>query len=73
MNTFSIILDVAVTAIDGQTHICDDNPRQPLQARYRQKITKYGEVAAVNRYEFIPAVFSYAMQGKCLNTLELSC
>jgi len=28
-----------MTAIDGQTRISDDNPDQPLQARYRQKMT----------------------------------
>ena len=35
---------------------------RPLQARYDQKMTKYGQVAEQNDLRFIPAVFSHTGQ-----------
>ena len=45
-----IILDVAVTGIDGNTRINDDKPDQPLNARFKLKIQKYEGVARQNSY-----------------------
>ena len=37
-----IIIDVAVTGIDGQSRTSDEAVERPLQARYDQKLAKYG-------------------------------
>ena len=37
-----IIIDVAVTGVDGQSRTSDEAAERPLQARYDQKMTKYG-------------------------------
>ena len=52
-----IILDVAMTVIDGQSRTSDDLPDRPLQVRYEQKMAKYGHIADQNRLQFVPAVF----------------
>ena len=52
-----IIIDVAVTGVDGQSRTSDEAVDRPLQARYDQKMAKYGYVA-----RFIPAVFSHTGQ-----------
>ena len=40
-----IIIDVAVTGVDGQSRTSDEAVDRPLQARYDQKMAKYGRVA----------------------------
>ena len=40
-----IILDVAVTGLDGQSRPIEDLPNRHLQARYDQKMAKYGHIA----------------------------
>ena len=40
-----IIIDVAVTGIDGQSRTSDEAAERPLQARYDQKMAKYGQMA----------------------------
>ena len=55
-----IILDVAVTGIDGTTRTNDDKPDQPLNARFKQKIQKYERPAGKNGLVFVLAIFSYA-------------
>ena len=57
-----IIIDVAVTGVDGQSRTSDEAVDRPLQARYDQKLAKYGYVAEQNNLRFIPAVFSHAGQ-----------
>ena len=57
-----IIIDVAVTGVDGQSRTSDEAAERPLQARYDQKMTKYGHVAEQNNLRFIPAVFSHTGQ-----------
>ena len=55
-----IIRDVAVTGIDGTTRTNDDKPNQPIIARRKQKIRKYGPTAKLNHLIFIAGIFSYA-------------
>ena len=57
-----IILDVAVTSIDGTTRTNDNKSDQPFNARYKQKIQKYEKVARQNGFGFVPAIFSYGGQ-----------
>ena len=58
-----IIIDVAVTGIDGTTRTNDgDKPEQPLVARRKQKKRKYGRTAKLNGFDFFAASFSYAGQ-----------
>ena len=57
-----IILDVAVTGVDGQSRASDDAADRPLNARYEQKMTKYHRLADQNSFHFVPAVFSHTGQ-----------
>jgi hypothetical protein len=57
-----VIIDVAVTGIDGQSRASDEAAERPLQVRYDQKMAKYGRVAEQNNLRFIPAVFSHTGQ-----------
>ena len=57
-----IIIDVAVTGVDGQSRASDEAVDRPLQARYDQKMAKYGHVAEQSDLRFIPAIFSHAGQ-----------
>ena len=54
-----VIIDVAVTDIDDCNRKIDDNPLQPLKARFQQKNSKYKGVADENGFEFMPFVFSH--------------
>ena len=38
-------VDVAVTGLDGQSRPTEDHPNRHLQARYDQKMAKYGYIA----------------------------
>ena len=40
-----VIIDVALTGVDGQSRTSDEAVERPLQARYGQKVAKYGQVA----------------------------
>ena len=40
-----VIIDVALTGVDGQSRTSDEAVERPLQVRYDQKIAKYGQVA----------------------------
>ena len=53
-----VIIDIAVTGVDGQSRATDEAVERPLQARYDQKMAKYGRVAEQNNLRFVPAVFS---------------
>ena len=55
-------LDVAVTAVDGQSRTSDDAVDRPLNARYDQKMAKYHGLADRNGFHFAPAVFSHTGQ-----------
>ena len=57
-----LIIDVAVTAIEGQSRTSDDLPDRPLRARYEQEMAKYGQIAARNNLHFVPVVFSHTGQ-----------
>ena len=57
-----IILDVAVTGVNGQSRRSDQDADQPLQYRYNQKMSKYAQVAQQNGFVFIPAIFSHTGQ-----------
>ena len=52
-----VILDVAVTAIDGQSRTSDDVADRPLNVRYDQKMAKYHRLADQSGFHFVPAVF----------------
>ena len=43
-----VIIDVAVTGVDGQSRASDGAAERPLQVRYDQKMAKYGRVAEQN-------------------------
>ena len=43
----SIILDVAITGVDGQSRPTEESPDRHLQVRYDQKLAKYGHLAEV--------------------------
>ena len=57
-----IILDVAVTGVDGQSRASDDLLDRPLQIRHKQKMAKYGHLADRSGFQLIPAVFSHTGQ-----------
>jgi len=52
-----IIIDVAVTGIDGSTRTNNNKPDQVVIARRKQKIRKYGPIADANGLRFCPAAF----------------
>ena len=54
-----VIIDVAITGIDGQSRTCDEFPDRPLRVRYEQKKAKYGPTADRYNLQFVPAVFSH--------------
>ena len=51
-----------MTGVDGQSRTSDEAVDRPLQARYDQKMAKYGHVAEQNNLRFIPAIFSHTGQ-----------
>ena len=57
-----VILDVAVTAVDGQSRTSDDVADRPLNVRHDQKMAKYHGLADQNGFHFVPAVFSHTGQ-----------
>ena len=57
-----VIIDVAVTGVDGQSRSNDEATERPLQARYDQKMAKYGRIAEQSNLLFVPAVFSHTGQ-----------
>ena len=57
-----IIIDVALTGVDGQSRTSDEAVERPLQVRYDQKMAKYGQVAGQNDLRLIPAIFSHTGQ-----------
>ena len=57
-----MIIDIAVTGVDGQFRASDEATEGPLQIRHDQKMAKYGRVAEQNNLRFIPAVFSHTGQ-----------
>ena len=57
-----VIIDVAVTGVDGQSRSSDEATERPLQIRYDQKMAKYGRVAEQSNLRFVPAVFSHTGQ-----------
>ena len=57
-----IILDIAITGVNGQTRHSDQDTDQPLRLRFNQKKAKYGQIAQDNGLSFIPAFFSHTGQ-----------
>ena len=57
-----IIIDVAVTGIEGQSRASDDLPDRPSRIRHEQKVAKYARIAELNGLQFAPAVFSQTGQ-----------
>ena len=57
-----VIIDVAITGIDGQSRTSDDLPDRPLRVRYEQKRAKYGPTADRYNLQLVPAVFSHTGQ-----------
>ena len=56
-----VIIDIAVTGVDGQSRTSDEAVEPPLQVRYDQKVSKYIRVAEQNSLRFIPGVFSHTV------------
>ena len=56
------MIDVAVTGVDGQSKTSDEAAERLMQARYHQKMAKYGRVAEQNNLRFLPLVFSHIGQ-----------
>ena len=54
-----VILDVAVTGIDGSDRKVDDHPDQPMIKRARQKIAKYRKSAEEHDFLLMPFVVSH--------------
>ena len=65
-----MIIDVAVTGVDGQSRSNDEATERPLQIRYDQKMAKYGRVAEQSNLRFVPAFF--LSQVKFMVSSELS-
>ena len=57
-----VIIEVAVTATNGQTRTSHYDTSRPLKARYDQKIQKYANAAHAVGCRLIPCVLSYAGQ-----------
>ena len=57
-----MIIEVAVTATNGQTRTSHYDTKRPLKARYDQKIQKYANAAQAIGCRLIPCVLSYAGQ-----------
>ena len=57
-----VIIDVALTGVDGQSRTSDEAVERPLQVRFDQKMAKYGQVATQKELRLIPAVFSHTGQ-----------
>ena len=55
-----VIIEVAVTATNGQTRTSHYDTNRPLKARYDQKIQKYTNAAQALGYRLIPCVMSWA-------------
>ena len=55
-------LDVAVTAIDGQSRTSDDVADRPLNVRHDQKMARYHRLADQSGFHSVPAVFSHTGQ-----------
>ncbi len=53
-----VIIDVAITGIDGQSRTSDDLPDRPLRVWHEQKKAKYSPTADRYNLQFVPAVFS---------------
>lgn len=53
-----VIIDVAVTGVDGSLRRIHDNSLQPLMMRFMQKIQKYHHTADQHGYQCIAFVFS---------------
>ena len=65
-----MIIDVAMTGVDGQSRSSDEATERPLQVRYDQKMAKYGRIAEQSNLRFVPAVF--LTRVKFMVTSELS-
>ena len=57
-----VIIDVAITGIDGQSRASDDLPDRPLRVRHEQKRAKYSPTADRYNLQFVPVVFSQTGQ-----------
>ena len=63
-----VIMDVAVTGLDCQSRPTEDHPNRHLQARYDQKMAKYGYIAEQNRFQLTLAI----IQGKFTKLSKIS-
>ena len=65
-----MIVDVAVTGVDGQSRTSDEAADRPLQTRNDQKMAKYYRVAERDSLRFIQAIF--LTLAKFMVSLKLS-
>ena len=57
-----VIIDVAITGIDGQSRTSDELTDRPLRVWLEQKKAKNGPTADRYNLQFVPAIFSHAGQ-----------
>ena len=57
-----MIIDVAMTGVDGQSRSSDEATERPLQVRCDQKMAKYGWIAEQSNLRFVPAAFPHTGQ-----------
>ena len=58
-----IVVDVAITGVNGQSRHSDQHTDQPLQYRYNQKMAQYAQVAQDQGFSFIPVIFSHTVHS----------
>ena len=64
-----VALDVAVTAVDGQSRMSDEAADRPLNARYEQKMVKYHRLPIKTVY--IPCPLSLRTLVKLISPLSV--
>ena len=57
-----IIVDVAVTGVNGHARRSDLDADQPLHHRFNQKKAKYAQAVQDHGLSFVPAIFSHTGQ-----------
>ena len=59
-----MIIDVAVTGVDGQSRASNEATERPLQTRHDQKMAKYGRVAEQSNLRFVDFLQSFLILVK---------
>ena len=54
-----VILDFAVTGVESQSRVDDNDPHKPLDDRHKQKLNWYQNIGNQNDFQFVPFIFSH--------------